>query len=148
MPSYSRCASLGKLLIMLNQHLPRSLMSKIRYRMGRIIQTWFFVFLLTPALWADEPASIKPPTPSGETVYQYSCAICHGADGEAVMPGVPDLTGNPDMLNQADAILIRKISQGFQSPGSSLAMPANGGNPQLNENDIRRVLNYMRQTFQ
>jgi cytochrome c5 len=116
--------------------------------MGRIIQTWFFMFSLTPALWADEAASIKPPIPSGETVYQYSCAICYGADGEAVMPGVPDLTDNPEVLNQADAILIRKISQGFQSPGSSLAMPANGGNPQLDENDIRQVLDYMRETFQ
>lgn len=37
--------------------------------------------------------------------------------------------------------------EGFQTPGSSMAMPAIGGNPDLTESDLAGRLDYMRATF-
>ena len=92
------------------------------------------------------PLAGSPPL-SGDVIYQQSCVACHGADGEGGMPGVPDLTDKSGSMSKSDAILIKHITEGFQSPGAPMAMPAMGGNPNLGEADIRAVLAYMRKTF-
>jgi hypothetical protein len=37
---------------------------------------------------------------------------------------------------------------GFQSPGSPMAMPARGGNPDFTDQDMLDVLAYVRATYQ
>ena len=99
---------------------------------------------VSPGVFAS-PA--ETPALSGEAIYQQSCIACHGAGGEDGMPGVPDLTDKPGSLGQSDEVLIRHITEGFQSPGAQMAMPAKGGNPNLSAADIRAVLAYIRKTF-
>jgi len=72
---------------------------------------------------------------------------CHGADGTGLMPGVPDFTAADGPLSKPADLLLQHISDGFQSPGSPMAMPAKGGNPALNEADIRAVLGYVKGRF-
>lgn len=86
-------------------------------------------------------------TLSGKQVYEQTCMACHGADGTGAMPGTPDLTTADGPLSKTDAVLIQHITQGFQTPGSPMAMPAMGGNPNLSAADVSAVLGYLRETF-
>lgn len=81
---------------------------------------------------------------SGEQIYKQTCVACHGANGEGVIPGVPKLS---ERLSKSEATLLSNIKNGFQSEGSTMAMPAKGGNPGLSDADIKEVLIYLQQTF-
>lgn len=83
----------------------------------------------------------------GKAVYDASCATCHGANGKGVLPGVPDMTKKDGPLSKPDDVLLKRITEGFQSPGSPMAMPPKGGNPSLIEAQLRNVLKYMKGTF-
>jgi len=84
---------------------------------------------------------------TGKETYNQTCVSCHGADGKGAFPGVPDLTDSNGRLGKPDDVLLKNITEGFQSPGSAMAMPPKGGNPNLSDADIERVLRYLRQTF-
>jgi cytochrome c5 len=84
---------------------------------------------------------------TGRAIYEQGCIVCHGDDGQGAMPDVTPITGNPGPLFQADAVLLQKMMNGVQSDDASVAMPPKGGNPELTEDDLRRVLEYMRKQF-
>jgi mono/diheme cytochrome c family protein len=84
---------------------------------------------------------------SGKDIYSQTCVACHGANGSGAIPGTPDFTNPGGALSKSDDELIRNITAGFQSPGSPMAMPAKGGNPDLNAVDVRAVLDYLRASF-
>lgn len=84
---------------------------------------------------------------SGKDIYSQTCAACHGANGAGAIPGTPNFTSASGPLSKSDDDLIHNIMVGFQSPGSSMAMPAKGGNPDMNTVDARAVLVYMRESF-
>jgi len=84
---------------------------------------------------------------SGKDLYSQTCVACHGANGTGAIPGTPNFTGSSGPLSKSDNDLIRNIIVGFQSPGSSMAMPAKGGNPDMNTADARAVLVYIRESF-
>jgi len=84
---------------------------------------------------------------SGKDIYNQTCVACHGANGTGGIPGTPNFTRPDGPLSKSDDDLIHSISNGFQSPGSAMAMPAKGGNPDMNATDVRAVLDYMRESF-
>lgn len=84
---------------------------------------------------------------TGHEIYDGNCIACHGADGKGRVPGASDFTAKNGALSKPDDTLTKHITEGFQSPGSPMAMPAKGGNPNLTETDIRNVLAYLRRTF-
>ncbi len=84
---------------------------------------------------------------AGRTIYSQTCIACHGANGKGAIPGVADLTNVEGALSKPDEELMNSITDGFQSPGSALAMPPNGGNPTLAEEDVKAVLAYLRAEF-
>ncbi len=84
---------------------------------------------------------------AGEAIYSQTCIACHGANGKGTIPGVADLTDKDGALSKADEELLKSISEGFQSPGSMLAMPPKGGNPTLTEEGEKAVLAYLRTQF-
>jgi len=84
---------------------------------------------------------------SGKALFEGTCIACHGAGGAGAIPGVPNLTQANGRLAQPDSVLGKHILEGFQSPGSPMAMPPKGGNPSLTEQDVARLLAYMRATF-
>src|SRR5574340_254372 len=84
----------------------------------------------------------------GEAVYNETCVACHGGDGAGSLPGVPDLTEKTGPLSHDDAVLLKRMAEGFQSPGSPMGMPPRGGNPALTDADLKAVLKYMRKEFQ
>lgn len=92
-------------------------------------------------------ASVAQAALSGEAVYQRTCIACHGADGKGAIPGVPPLGGKDGRLEKSDAVLMKNMIEGYQSPGSPLGMPPKGGDPSLTEDDFAAVLRYMREAF-
>lgn len=84
---------------------------------------------------------------SGEDIYDQTCIACHGANGKGTVPGAPDFTKSNGPLAQSDEVLLQRVTEGFMSKGSPMAMPPKGGNSSLTENDIRAVLQHMKKTF-
>lgn len=84
---------------------------------------------------------------AGELIYQSACVACHGVDGAGALPGVPDLTIAGGPLELDDDVLLRRTVEGFQSPGSPMAMPPRGGNPELGDEDLKAAIRHMRQRF-
>lgn len=83
----------------------------------------------------------------GQQVYQQTCVACHGANGKGLVPGTPNFNAEDGVLTKSDTVLIKHVMEGFQSPGSPMAMPAKGGNPSLTEEDIRAVIDYLREAY-
>jgi mono/diheme cytochrome c family protein len=81
---------------------------------------------------------------SGEQIYEQTCIACHGPNGQGTIPGVPKFS---DRLSKEDENLLNSITNGFQTEGSPMAMPAKGGNSSLTDADIKEVLSYIRQSF-
>ena len=84
---------------------------------------------------------------AGQEVFSQTCVACHGANGKGAIPGVADFTDKDGSLSKPDAELIKNVTEGFQSPGSFMAMPPKGGNPGLTEADIAAVIAYLRASF-
>lgn len=85
---------------------------------------------------------------SGKAVYEGTCVACHGADGKGAIPGAPNFTEKNGRLSKPDGVLKKHILEGFQSPGSPMAMPPKGGNPSLTQADVDNVVHYLREKFQ
>ena len=84
---------------------------------------------------------------TGEQIYTQTCIACHGGNGAGTVPGAPNFPSKNSPLSKSDDELVKNISEGFQTPGSPMAMPAKGGNSKLNEQDVRNVLAYIRGKF-
>lgn len=83
----------------------------------------------------------------GQAIYSQSCVACHGADGKGVVPGAPEFSAKDGVLKSADSVLIDRITNGYQSKGSPMAMPPKGGNASLTAQDISDALTYIRKRF-
>ena len=105
------------------------------------------VLTLIPVLAFSDGMPASADAATGKAVYSQTCIACHGANGKGTIPGVTDFTAKDSPLLKSDAELVKNISEGFQSKGSFMAMPAKGGNPALTEADIRTVLAYLRAEF-
>lgn len=93
-------------------------------------------------------AALQPGDPrAGRTVYNSNCIACHGATGVGLVAGVPNFTKADGRLAQSDDVLLRNIINGYQSPGSPMAMPPRGGDPDLTDQDLRNALSFMRIQF-
>lgn len=104
------------------------------------------VSLTSAAVVADESSTAEM-VAAGKAVYSQTCVACHGTDGKGAFPGVPGLADADGPLSKTDEVLQKHISEGFQSPGSPMAMPAKGGNPSLTEADVKAVLAFLHAEF-
>lgn len=84
---------------------------------------------------------------TGKEIYNNTCIACHGPDGKGAIPGVPNLNGSDSALEKSDQQLIQNITNGIQTPGATMPMPAKGGNPNLTASDIEAVVQYLRKEF-
>lgn len=94
------------------------------------------------------PAAADSGYDNGKAAYETTCIACHGVSGKGEIPGVPNFTKKKGPLSKSDEALFLNILNGFQSPGSFMEMPARGGNPELTEQDIRDVIEYLREEFE
>jgi mono/diheme cytochrome c family protein len=84
----------------------------------------------------------------GRELYLGTCALCHGSDGEGVARLGKTLEGNEFVDSLSDEELVEFLKQG--RPASDPAnergidMPPRGGNPALADEDLRRIVAYLR----
>ncbi len=108
----------------------------------------FAIFLCVALVSVWAAADTNPPAVNaGQAIYSQTCIACHGTNGKGAIPGVADLTKRDGALSKPDEALLNNITEGFQSPGSALAMPPRGGNPTLTEEDVEAVIEYLRAEF-
>ena len=109
---------------------------------------WFPQIILGNCQVAKEDKSItKAELKQGKTLFTKTCIACHGVKGRGTVPGVPNFAKKKGPLCKPENDLLKNILEGYQSPGSLLAMPPKGGNPDLSEADAKAVLAYMKTTF-
>jgi len=135
----------------------RTIITHMRLRAGLTGQQQRDILAFLQASNNPAPASVAPVSMAaqvsdeagrpGEQVYRSTCIACHGANGKGVLPGTPDFTDPGGRLAKSDEMLQKHITEGFQSPGSPMAMPAKGGNPSLTPSEISEVLAYLRKHF-
>lgn len=110
-------------------------------------------FLKFATIGVSLAASLLPILPqvraqsSGRDVYMTTCVACHGPDGKGALPGVPDMTTFRWPEAADSGALLKRVREGFQSPGSPLAMPPRGGNPALTDDELKAALDYMKRSF-
>ncbi len=93
-------------------------------------------------------AALRPGDPqAGREVYNSVCVACHAEDGTGLITGVPNFTLAGGQLEKSDEVLLRNIIDGYQSPGSPMAMPPRGGDPDLTDQDLRNALSFIRGQF-
>ena len=96
---------------------------------------------------ATAKAEHGPNPQAGRAVYELTCIAYHGADGAGTVPGAPDFQHIEGVLSKSDRVLLKNMTEGFQSPRSPLAIPPMGGNPDLTVDNLEDVLAYIRREF-
>jgi len=72
---------------------------------------------------------------AGDPLYQEKCAMCHGANGKAVLPGTPSLADG-DRMEKPDNVLANSVKNGLN------AMPPFRG--MLSDSQLSDILAYVR----
>ncbi len=82
----------------------------------------------------------------GKTVFQQSCATCHGADGQGQPGYFPPLAGNPDLFKDS-LFPVLVVLNGISGPITVEGKSYNGSMPafdHLSNTEIAAVINFIR----
>ncbi|MGO8917532.1 MAG: c-type cytochrome [Stellaceae bacterium] len=82
---------------------------------------------------------------AGSRIYHQTCVTCHGESGEGAVAGAPDFRAG--ILAYPTSTLMQHIKHGFRSRAAPKAMPPKGGNPALDDQDIKNVVDYLYHQF-
>ncbi len=109
------------------------------------IHVFTFCFLFLPLASHGTPLEEADPE-QGKILYESYCAACHGEDGHGLVPGTPDLDHDSELFAQGWNLVFQRVRDGYQSPGSPMAMPPRGGTD-LSDEELWDILAYMRDAF-
>lgn len=103
---------------------------------------------LTPVTAASPSTETTVDTGAGATLYAQACAVCHGADGQG-LPNLGNSLVESEIVNEtSDADAIAFIRAGVSLTDarntSGLVMPPSGGRPDLDDDELRAILTYLR----
>ena len=97
----------------------------------------------------EEPAGYDEKTfQEGKELFLNSCSSCHGADARGI-PGVgKNLWENPFIQSHTDKELLRFLQEGRPADDplntTGIAMPPRGGNPRLTDEDLKKIIAFLR----
>ena len=85
----------------------------------------------------------------GAQLFRQDCALCHGPEGRGKSGVASSLVGHATVQELSDEELTQLIAEGLPSSDprndSGVPMPPKGGNPDLTEEQIGRIVAYLRQ---
>ena len=95
------------------------------------------------------PAEVESATlAEGHELFKKSCAVCHGQNGEGMPALGKNLNANEFVNNSTDAQLVAFLVEGRPAthPDNTrgVDMPPKGGNPMLTEEDLGKIVVYVR----
>jgi disulfide bond formation protein DsbB/mono/diheme cytochrome c family protein len=105
---------------------------------------------------AENPEAFSPVEPEvvnaalieGARLYQQACAACHGPQAEGVANLGTNLVTSEFMANHDDEAVLAMIRAGRMSNDpdniTGLVMPANGGRPDLTDQDMLVIIGFLR----
>lgn len=95
----------------------------------------------------SQPVSGDPDR--GAELYKQGCVACHGADARGITGVGKDLVDSEFIASSSEDDLVSFLLVGRtpDDPANTtgLAMPPKGGNPALNEDDLRDIAAYLKQ---
>ena len=84
----------------------------------------------------------------GQKLYQQTCAMCHGYQGEGVPRLGKPIVDSEFVRRYSDEELVRFLVEGRAAnhPDNTqgIPMPPRGGNPSLTDEDLAAIVAYMR----
>ncbi len=96
-------------------------------------------------------ATVTPAAPSpenGKKLFQQTCAACHGMEGQGMPNLGKDMRTSTFIQSKSDAELLAFVKQGRMpsDPANTtgVAMPPKGGNPALQDDQLRDIIAYIR----
>ena len=125
---------------------------------GAIAFVFAIIWIIGSQRHLDAMASTPAPLPvlaegtmmtaEGATLYQQACAACHGPDMRGVQSLGNDLVDSQFVADSSDEELLAFIRAGRSVDDSAntsgLAMPASGGRPDLNDEQMRSIIAQIR----
>ncbi len=123
---------------------------------GKIFKTMIIALLVGLGLaacgGASGPSYSAEDITAGETLFSGTCAACHGADAKGLPNLGKDMTASEFIRDQSDAELMAfiKVGRGPSDPlnTTGVDMPAKGGNPALTDDQITKIIAFMRSVQQ
>ena len=95
-----------------------------------------------------EPTYAPDDIAQGETLFASTCSACHGADAKGLPNLGKDLTTSEYVRDNDDDILLTLLKEGRPSGHelntTGVDMPPKGGNPSLSDEDLLKIVAYMR----
>jgi mono/diheme cytochrome c family protein len=84
----------------------------------------------------------------GQELFKRTCATCHGPSGEGIAALGKNLNANEFVKENSDAELIEfmKLGRPATHPDNTrgVDMPPKGGNPMLTDQDLAKIVTYLR----
>lgn len=108
------------------------------------------VIAIYPKLAANNPEPMLDVTLAarGHEIYERTCSACHGSDGTGKPSLGKDLVRSDFVYTRSDAALVEFVTKGREATDpantTKVLMPPKGGNALLTDEDLARVVVYMR----
>ncbi len=114
----------------------------------------FLAILILSALFlaacggSTEPTNSPEDIAQGGEIFASTCSACHGADAKGLPNLGKDLTTSEYVKDNDDAVLLILLKEGRPSGHelntTGVDMPPKGGNPSLTDDDLLKVVAYLR----
>jgi len=92
-------------------------------------------------------AALQGVAATGQSLYQSTCAACHGPQATGIVGLGKDLTNSKFIKDQSDVELILFLWNGRRANDplndTGLEMPPKGGNPALTDQDLADIVAYI-----
>ena len=97
---------------------------------------------------AEDFLALRGVPDRGQSLFQSTCAACHGRHGQGITGLGKDLTSSAFIQDISDAEFILFLMTGRRSKDplneTGLEMPPKGGNPALTDQDLADIAAYVR----
>lgn len=81
---------------------------------------------------------------AGEVLFQKNaCVACHSMDKKSVGPSYKDVAAKYKADKEAEARLIRKVTEGGKGEWGNIIMPPRGGKKSVPDDDIKAMVKHI-----